>query len=219
MWKAALLSLVLLFVTQLHAERYDLDKYGATVDVPSSDGWFRKGGPQLPVGEFAVFAINSTTNAYFGVAAIPGYPTNNVQHATVLSRIMELMRSLGSEPGRQRFGELDGQNYVEVIGHHTSEKGEKFVSVARGILRNSFLFITIHAAKGEDAAADEPSFMANIETLGFDAVTTYSDFKLETDIPRLIPWHYRAYRGAALLAALFVMAFFAMLFVTRTRAR
>jgi hypothetical protein len=219
MLKAALLSFFLLFSVTLHAERYDLDKYAASVDVPSSDGWFRKGGPQLPVGEFAVFATNSSTNANFGVAAIPGYPTSDVRHATVLARIMELMRMMGYEPSRQRFGEHAGQNYVEIIGVHTAEDGRKFVGVARGILQNTFLFISIHTAKGEDAAADEPSFMANIETLSFEVTPAYSSYKIATDIATLLPWHYRAYRGAAALAGLFVISFFLMLFLTRKRAQ
>ena len=213
----ALFSLLLLLAAApLHAERYELEKYGATVDVPSSAGWFRKGGPQLPVGEFAVFAENSTTKARFGVAAIPGYPTNDIRHAAVLSRIMELMRSMGLEPSRQRFGQHNELDYVEVIGAMTNDKQEKFVAVARGFLRDSFLFITLHAAKGEDAAADEPSFMAHIETVNFEVAATYSDFKISTEIPTLIPWHYRAYRGAAALAVLFVISFFLMLLLARS---
>lgn len=217
--RAALFFLLIFAVSSLRAERYDLEKYGATVDVPSSDGWFRKGGPQLPVGEFAVFAENSTTKARFGVAAIPGYPTSDIRHRNILERIMELMRSMGFEPGRQRFGEFNGQNYVEVIGLLTNDKGEKFVAVARGILRNTFLFIGIHAAKGDDAAADEPSFMANIETINFEVAAAYSEFKIATEIPQLIPWHYRAYRGAAAVAGLLVISFFAMILVTRKHAR
>jgi hypothetical protein len=217
--RAAIFVLAAVFADRAWAERYDLDQYGATVNVPSEEGWFRRGGPQLPVGEFAVFAVNSTTKAHFGVAAIPGYPTNDVRHSTVLGRIMDIMRTMAFEPARQRFGEHNGQNYVEVIGHHTTEGGEKFVSVARGILRNSFLFITIHARKGEDSEADQPEFMAHIETLGFDAVTSYSDFTIATKIPQLIPWHYRAYRGAAILAGLLVLAFAGMMFATRNRAR
>lgn len=215
--RAILLSILLLASPSLHAERYDLEKYGASIDVPSSDGWFRRGGPQLPVGEFAVFAENSTTNARFGVAAIPGYPTTDIRHAAVLARIMELMRSMGFEPTRQRFGDLNGQSYVEVIALRTADNGEKFVSVARGVLHGTFLFISLHSAKGEDALADEPAFMANIETLSFGVAAAYSSFEIATDIPQLDTWHYRAYRGAAALAGLFVVAFFAMLFATRHR--
>ncbi len=212
----AVLLLVLLSAT-LRAERYELNAYGATVDIPSGEGWFRRGGPQLRTGEFPAFAMNSTTKAIFGVAAIPGYPTNDVRHATVISRLSELMRNLGHEPARQRFGIQDDQDYVELIGSQTADSGDKFVMVARGLLKNGNLFITLQSAKGTDEDADRPEFMAHIETLNFNRKLEYATLDIATKLPQLIPWHYRAYRAAAVAAGGLTLAFAVMIFVTRKR--
>lgn len=218
MLRIAHLIVLIALATSLRAERVELDQYKAIVIAPEGEGWFRKGGPQLRTGEFAVYALNSTDKSRFAVAAIPGFPTSDIRHATVLNRIMEVMRAESFEPSRQRFGDQEDMPYVEVIGSATAENGDKFVMVARGILHNALLFITLHSAKGDDEAADQPGFMANIETLRFNVSASYSEFKIATEIPRLIPWHYRAYRGAAALAALLTLAFFGMLFITRTRS-
>jgi hypothetical protein len=211
------LLFVLLVTCRVQAEPYALDKYGATLNMPDGDGWFRRGGPTLPSGEFAAFAINSSNKSFFGVAAIPGFPTNDLRHASVLSRIMDTMRVLGVEPKRQRFDDQSSLPYVEVIGTSTLESGEAFVSVGRGILKNSYLFIAFHTRPGVDADADQPAFMSNIETLRFDARLEYTNFNISTTIPKLIPWHYRAYRGGAAVAVLLVLAFGVMLISTRRR--
>ena len=219
MLRFALLALLIALTAQLRAERYDLDRYKATVNVPDTDGWFRKGGPQLRTGEFAVYAVNSSNKGRFGVAALPGFPTTDIRHATVLSRIMETMRGEGFEPTRQRFGTQEDLPYVEIIGSGAAENGDKFVMVARAVLRNSFLFIAFQASKGGDDDADKPEFMAHIETLRFDVPTGYSEFKISTEIPQLLPWHFRAYRVAALAAGTLALAFCVMLFVTRHRQK
>jgi hypothetical protein len=216
-----ILLVIALLVAALgaRAERIDIDTFSASINVPDSEGWFRRGGPQLRTGEFVVYAVNSTTKGFFGVAAIPGYPTSDVRHATVLGRIMETMRGSGFEPTRQRFGTQGDQPYVEVIGGHTTDIGTPFIMVARGMLTKAHLFITLHAVPGHDADADKPEFMAYIETLTFNAPVAVANYDISTKIPQLIPWHYRAYRGAALAAALLVVSFFIMLFVTRERRR
>lgn len=209
---------LLLLCTALRAEKYDLDQYGATVNVPDGEGWFRRGGPPLKVGEFVVFALNSTTKGHFGVAVIPGYPTNDIRHGTVLARVMETMRGLGFEPSRQRFGNQNDQPYVEVIGGLKVPDGDNFVMVARGVLRNGFLFITLQADKGGDEEADRPDFMAHIETLRFEVASTLERPQIEAQIPQLVPWYYRTYRVAVLAASLLVVGFFGMLFITRHRS-
>ena len=216
MFRYALLF-VLLVTARLHAEPYALDKYGATVNMPDGEGWFRRGGPTLPSGEFAAFAINSSNKSHFGVAAIPGFPTTDLRHPSVLSRIMDTMKIIGLEPKRQRFDDQSTPPYVEVIGTSTLESGETFVSVARGTLKNSNLFIAFHTRPGVDADADQPAFMSNIETLRFDAPLEYVNFDIATTIPKLIPWHYRAYRGGAAVAVLLVLAFGVMMIITRRK--
>jgi hypothetical protein len=211
------LVLLLLVAWRAQAEPYVIDKYGATVNMPDGEGWFRRGGPTLPSGEFAAFAINSSTKAFFGVAVIPGFPTNDLRHASVLSRIMDTMRVLGVEPARQRFDDQTSPPYVEVIGTSKLESGESVVCVARGILRNSFLFIAFHTRPGVDADADQPAFMSNIETLRFDAPLEYVNFDISTTIPKLIPWHYRAYRGGAAMAVLLALAFGVMMLISRRK--
>ncbi len=194
-----------------------MERYGATVNLPDGDGWFRRGGPTLSSGEFAVFAINSTNKSHFGVAAVPGFPTSEIRHSTVLNRVMEVMRTLGIEPQRQRFGEQDGRPYIEIIGTATLDSGETFVSVARGILKSNFLYAAIHTKHGVDADADHVEFMSNIETLNFDATPQILHFDIATTIPTLIPWHYRAYRAGALVAVLLMIAFVIMIIVSRQK--
>lgn len=209
---------LLLFAGIVRAEKYDIDQYGATVNVPDGEGWFRRGGPTLRVGEFVVFALNSTTKGHFGVAVIPGYPTNDIRHGTVLARVMETIRALGFEPSRQRFGTQIDQPYVEVIGGLKAPTGDNYVMVARGILRNGFLFITLQADKGADEDADRPEFMAHIETLKFETAATLERPQIEAQMPQLIPWYYRTYRVALLAASMLVLGFFVMLFITRHRS-
>ena len=215
MFRFALVALLLIFTAPLRADRFDIDQYKATVNVPDTAGWFRKGGPQLRAGEFVVYAVNSSDKGRFGVAAIPGFPTSDLHHPTVLNRVMEVIRGEGFEPTRQRFGTND--EYVEIIGNAGAENEEKFVIVARAILRSPVLFITLQAAKGGDEDANKPEFMAHIETLNFDVEAGYSEFQIAPDIAQLIPWHYRAYRGAALAAIVLSLGFFVMLFITRKR--
>lgn len=219
MRRSALLPVLflLLLCAVLRAEKYDIDQYGATVNVPDGEGWFRRGGPTLRVGEFAVFALNSTTKGHFGVAVVPGYPTNDIRHGTVLARVMDTIRALGFEPSRQRFGTQNDQPYVEVIGGLKALTGENYVMVARGILRNGFLFITLQADKGADEDADRAEFMAHIESLRFETAATLERPQIEAQIPQLVPWFYRTYRVAALAASVLVPGFFVMLFITRHR--
>ena len=219
MFRFVLFAVLFILSAPLRAERYDLDKYKAVVNVPDTSGWFRKGGPTLRAGEFAVYAVNSTDKGRFGVAAIPGFPTSDIRHATVLNRIMEVVRGEGFEPTRQRFGTNENQEYAEIVAGASLENGDKFIMVARAVLKNTFLFITLQAAKGVDEDADKPEFMVHIETLRFDVPTGYSEFRIATDIPQLIPWHYRAYRGAALAVGVLSLGFLLMLFVTRKSRR
>ena len=209
---------LLLLCSAVRAEKYDIDQYGATVNVPDGEGWFRRGGPTLKVGEFVVFALNSTTKGHFGVAVIPGYPTNDIRHGTVLARVMETIRGLGFEPSRQRFGTQNDQPYVEVVGGLKVPEGDNFVMVARGILRNGFLFVTLQAAKGADEDADRPEFMAHIETLRFETAATLERPQIEARVPEIGKWYYRAFRVAALAGSALVLGFFVMLFITRHRS-
>ena len=207
--------LLLLLSTPLRAERYDIEKHSAVVNIPDSEGWFRRAGPPLRVGEFVVFAYNSSTKGFFGVAAIPGFPTTDIRHPNVLSRIMDTMRALGPEPTRQRFGTHNDLDYVEVIGGSTTDTGDKFVTVARGVLRNQSLYITMQSSKGAEEDADKPEFMQNIETLRFNVPVVYERIDISTTDPHLKRWHGRVFRIAALLVAVLAPAFFGMLFITR----
>jgi hypothetical protein len=217
MLRSALAFLFLILLLPAQAERYIMERYGATVNLPDGDGWFRRGGPGLSSGEFAVFALNSISKSHFGVAVAPGFPTNDVRHSTVLNKMMEIMRTFGIEPHRQRIGEHNDHPYIEIIGTTKLDSGESYVSVARGVLKNTYLYVVIHTKSGVDADADQIEFMNNIETLNFDATPQVLNFNIATTIPALLPWHYRAYRGGAAMAVLLMIAFVIMLIVTRTK--
>ena len=91
------------------------------------------------------------------------------------------------------------------------------VAITSTVLKNSNLFIAFHTRPGVDADADQPAFMSNIETLRFDAPLEYVNFDIATTIPKLIPWHYRAYRGGAAVAVLLALAFGVMMIITRRK--
>lgn len=215
MFRFALVAILLILTAPLRAERFDIDQYKASVNVPDTKGWFRKGGPQLRSGEFVVYAVNSSDKGRFGIAAIPGFPTNDLRHDTVQKRVMEVMAGEGFEPTRQRFGTND--EYVELVGGAGKENEEKFIMVARAILRNSVLFITFQAAKGIDEDANKAEFMTHIETLNFNVEVGYSAYQIAPDIEQLIPWHRYAYRGAVLAVVVLSLSFCVMLFITRKR--
>lgn len=195
------LTLLLIFLClcpALRAEPWSNERYRCSLTMPEAELWSYQGlPPNLGIGE--VLFVRSYKQETIAVVVIPNIPPPaDLRNAGIVSRILEVVKSMGFTVDSRNEMMQGGTRFLEIVGQRDDGLGTKSVGVARATVRDDVIFIALASGNGGPELAKDPHFLRVLNTFQLvEAIVKKRD-------PASHPLfqHYRmAFRGSLVGAA------------------
>jgi hypothetical protein len=162
------LTLLLLFwclLADARADTWVSEQYRCELSMPNGESWSRRPAQLLSNGEMIFSATYPSLEQNIAVVVIPNIPVGgNLKNAGIISRILEVIQSMGFAISSHAPVTFNGEPYYEVLGRRDEGLGPRLVCVARAILRDDTIYIVATSGSGGEARAKDSHFLRVINT-------------------------------------------------------
>jgi hypothetical protein len=159
-----LLLVLLCLSTDSRADQWVSDQYRCVLTMPDGESWSRRSPQSLTTGEMLFSANYKPLEQNVGVIVVPNIPSGNLKNVGIISRIIDVVTSLGFAESSHTQITFNDEPYLEVIGRRDEGLGPRVVCVARATLRDDTIYIVFTSGNGGEERAKDKHFLRVLNT-------------------------------------------------------
>jgi hypothetical protein len=214
MQRIATLLLIILLLAPARAEQWISDEYRCSLTLPEGEVWVRGAPTRVPSGEMVYLSSHPETKQTVAVIVIPRIPSNVLNNPAVISRIMEDLVGLGFAVVGHAPVKIGDTEVLEFLATRKESATIDLICVARAIMRENTIYLTMTAAPGGEEKAQDKHFLRVIDT--FTLANTTAVLRNPMLDPLFPNYRFTYIACAAAVAGLLFISVFVIFFSRRT---